>query len=54
MKETPFWTDDFPRPDDLPAQQNAIVPRANLPRKPVDGIEIIAVARIREAIDAAF
>jgi DNA repair protein RadA/Sms len=32
----------------------AIVPRANAPRKPVDGIEVIAVAKIQEAIDAAF
>jgi DNA repair protein RadA/Sms len=32
----------------------AIVPRANMPRKPVDGIEIVAVTRIREALDAAF
>jgi DNA repair protein RadA/Sms len=32
----------------------AIVPRANVPRKPVDGIEIVAVTRIREALDAAF
>lgn len=32
----------------------AIVPRANVPRQPVDGIEIVAVTRIREALDAAF
>ena len=32
----------------------AIVPRANAPRKTPDGIEIIPVSRIREAIDAAF
>ena len=32
----------------------AIVPRSNVPRKSVDGIEIIAVTRIREALDAAF
>jgi DNA repair protein RadA/Sms len=32
----------------------AIVPRPNLPRKPVDGIEIVAVTRIREALAAAF
>ena len=32
----------------------AIVPRSNVPRKPVDGIEIVAVTRIREALDAAF
>ena len=32
----------------------AIVPRANMPRKMPDGIEIIPVARIREAVDAAF
>ena len=32
----------------------AIVPRANAPRQPVKGIEVIAVTRIREALDAAF
>ena len=32
----------------------AIVPRSNVPRKPVNGIEIVAVTRIREALDAAF
>jgi DNA repair protein RadA/Sms len=32
----------------------AIVPRANAPRKPPAGIEVIAVSRIREALDAAF
>ena len=32
----------------------AIVPRSNVPRKPVDGIEIVAVTRLREALDAAF
>ena len=32
----------------------AIVPRSNVPRKGVDGIEVIAVTRIREALDAAF
>jgi DNA repair protein RadA/Sms len=32
----------------------AIVPRANVPRKPVDGIEIVPVTRLREALDAAF
>ena len=32
----------------------AIVPRSNVPRKPVSGIEILPVTRIREALDAAF
>lgn len=32
----------------------AIVPRSNVPRKPVDGIEIVPVTRLREALDAAF
>jgi DNA repair protein RadA/Sms len=32
----------------------AIVPRANMPRKTPAGMEIIAVSRIREAVDAAF
>jgi DNA repair protein RadA/Sms len=32
----------------------AIVPRANAPRKPPAGIEVIAVSRIREALDEAF
>ena len=32
----------------------AIVPRANVPRKAPAGMEIIAVSRIREAVDAAF
>jgi DNA repair protein RadA/Sms len=32
----------------------AIVPRANTPRKAPDGIEVIPVTRIREALDAAF
>ena len=32
----------------------AIVPRANAPRQPVKGIEVVAVTRIREALDAAF
>ena len=32
----------------------AIVPRANAPRKVPGGIEVVAVTRIREALDAAF
>jgi len=32
----------------------AIVPRANAPRQPVKGIDVVAVTRIREALDAAF
>jgi DNA repair protein RadA/Sms len=32
----------------------AIVPRANAPRKPPAGIEVIPVSRIREALDEAF
>jgi DNA repair protein RadA/Sms len=32
----------------------AIVPRSNAPKKPPDGIEIIAVTRIRDALGAAF
>ncbi len=32
----------------------AIVPRSNVPRTPVNGIDIVAVTRIREALDAAF
>jgi DNA repair protein RadA/Sms len=32
----------------------AIVPRSNAPRKAVEGIEIVPVTRIREALDAAF
>jgi hypothetical protein len=30
------------------------VPRANAPRKAPAGIEVIAVTRIRDALDAAF
>jgi DNA repair protein RadA/Sms len=32
----------------------AIVPRANAPRKAPAGIEVVAVTRVREALDAAF
>jgi DNA repair protein RadA/Sms len=32
----------------------AIVPRSNVPRTPVNGIDIVAVTRIREALDVAF
>jgi len=31
----------------------AVVPRENAPRKPLDGIEVIAVTRVSEALDAA-
>lgn len=32
--------------------RRAIVPRANAPRKPIDGLEVVAVGRIGEALDA--
>ncbi len=32
----------------------AIVPRANAPKRPIDGIEIVAVARLRDALAAVF
>jgi DNA repair protein RadA/Sms len=32
----------------------AVVPRENAPRKPLDGIEVIAVARVSEALEAVF
>ncbi len=32
----------------------AVVPQANVPRKPAKGIEVIGVRRLQEAIDAAF
>jgi len=28
------------------------VPKANAPRKPIDGLEVIAVSRLGEAVDA--
>jgi DNA repair protein RadA/Sms len=31
----------------------AVVPRENAPRKPLDGIEVVAVARVSEALEAA-
>jgi DNA repair protein RadA/Sms len=31
----------------------AIVPRANLPKAPIDGIEAIGVARVEEALEKA-
>ncbi|MFZ0550423.1 MAG: magnesium chelatase domain-containing protein, partial [Steroidobacteraceae bacterium] len=31
----------------------AVVPRENAPRKPLDGMEVIAVARVSEALEAA-
>lgn len=34
--------------------RRAIVPRANAPRRPLEGIETIPVARLSEALDAAF
>jgi len=30
----------------------AIVPKANAPKKPIDGLEVVAVSRLSEAIDA--
>ena len=30
----------------------AIVPRANAPKRPIEGLEVIAVERIDEAIEA--
>ena len=32
--------------------RRAIVPRTNVPRSPVDGIEIVPVSRLTQAIDA--
>ena len=32
--------------------KRVIVPRANAPKKPVDGLEVVAVTRISEAIEA--
>ncbi len=32
----------------------ALVPKENLPRKPLDGLQIIPVTRVREALQAAF
>ena len=32
----------------------AIVPRENAPRKPLDGLQVIAVGRVGEALEAAF
>ena len=32
--------------------RRAIVPRANAPKKPIDGLEVVAVSRIGEAIEA--
>jgi len=31
----------------------AVVPRENAPRKPLAGLEVIAVARVSEALEAA-
>jgi DNA repair protein RadA/Sms len=32
----------------------AIVPRENVPRKPLDGLKVVAVGRVGEALEAAF
>ena len=32
--------------------KRAIVPKANAPKKPIDGLEVVAVSRLGEAIDA--
>jgi DNA repair protein RadA/Sms len=32
----------------------AIVPKENVPRKPLDGLQVIAVGRVGEALEAAF
>lgn len=34
--------------------KTAIVPRGNAPRQPIEGMEIISVGRLHEALDAAF
>jgi DNA repair protein RadA/Sms len=34
--------------------RTAIVPKENAPRKPLEGLTVIAVTRVREALDAAF
>ena len=34
--------------------QIAIVPRENSPRKPLEGLQVIPVARVGEALEAAF
>jgi len=34
--------------------QTALVPRDNAPRKPIDGLRVVPVARVDEAIEAAF
>jgi DNA repair protein RadA/Sms len=31
----------------------AIIPRANAPRSPIDGIEVVSVARVEEAVERA-
>jgi DNA repair protein RadA/Sms len=32
----------------------AIVPKANRPRKPIEGIEVVAVARLADALNAIY
>jgi DNA repair protein RadA/Sms len=32
----------------------AVVPKENMPRKPLDGLHVIPVARVGEALEAAF
>ena len=32
--------------------RRAIVPRANAPKRPIDGMEVVAVSRLAEALDA--
>jgi DNA repair protein RadA/Sms len=32
--------------------RRAIVPRANVPRKPIDGLEVVGVERLSEALEA--
>lgn len=34
--------------------RRAIVPRANAPKRPLDGLEVVAVSRVGEALEAAF
>jgi DNA repair protein RadA/Sms len=32
--------------------RRAIVPRANAPKRPIEGLEVVAVSRVSEALDA--
>jgi DNA repair protein RadA/Sms len=34
--------------------RRAVVPKANRPRKPIDGLEVIAVSTLADALDRAF